>query len=57
MEPPELSEEMLACATVNGGGRPISANPHKQVTIRLPGDVLTRWKSTGMDGRLVWLNV
>ena len=46
-ELPELTEEMLARATVKKGGRPVSANPRKQVTIRLPADVLARWKSTG----------
>jgi uncharacterized protein (DUF4415 family) len=44
---PELTEEMLARATLKRGGRPVSANPRKQVTIRLPADVLARWKSTG----------
>ena len=46
-ELPELTEEMLARATLKRGGRPISANPRKQVTIRLPADVLARWKSSG----------
>ncbi len=44
---PELTEELLARATIKRGGRPVSANPRKQVTIRLPADVLARWKSTG----------
>jgi uncharacterized protein (DUF4415 family) len=46
-ELPELSDEMLARATLKKGGRPISDNPRKQVTIRLPADVLARWKATG----------
>lgn len=46
-ELPELTEEMLARAVLKKGGRPVSANPRKQVTIRLPADVLTRWKATG----------
>jgi uncharacterized protein (DUF4415 family) len=46
-ELPKLTEEMLARATIKRGGRPVSANPRKQVTIRLPADVLARWKSTG----------
>lgn len=46
-ELPELSVEMLARATVKKGGRPLSANPRKLITIRLPADVLARWKSTG----------
>ena len=44
---PELTEEMLARASRSKGGRPVSANPRKQVTIRLPADVLARWKATG----------
>ena len=44
---PELTAEMLARATVNKGGRPVSANPRKLISLRLPADVLERWKSTG----------
>jgi uncharacterized protein (DUF4415 family) len=46
-ELPELTEEMLARAAVKRGGRPVSPNPRKQVTIRLPSSVLARWKATG----------
>jgi uncharacterized protein (DUF4415 family) len=46
-ELPELTEEMLARARRSKGGRPMAANPRKQVTIRLPADVLARWKATG----------
>jgi uncharacterized protein (DUF4415 family) len=46
-ELPELSAEMLARAKVRKGGRPVSDNPRKLITIRLPADVLARWKSTG----------
>jgi len=31
----------------NKGGRPVSANPRKLITIRLPTDVIARWKATG----------
>jgi uncharacterized protein (DUF4415 family) len=44
---PELTEEMLARATVNRGGRPVSSNPRKLLSIRLPADVIERWKATG----------
>lgn len=44
---PELDDAMLARATVNRGGRPISANPRKLLSIRLPADVIDRWKQTG----------
>lgn len=46
-ELPEINEEMLACAKVNRGGRPISTNPRKLLSIRLPVDVIERWKATG----------
>ena len=44
---PELDEAMLARATVNRGGRPIATNPRKLLSIRLPADVIDRWKQTG----------
>jgi len=46
-ELPELTSEMLARAKVRKGGRPVSDNPRKLITIRLPADVLAQWKSTG----------
>lgn len=46
-ELPELSEEALSRAAVNKGGRPRSANPRKLISIRLPIDVIERWKATG----------
>ena len=56
-ELPELTEEMLARARVNKGGRPPAENPRKQLTLRLPADVIERWKATGPGGRLEWPNV
>jgi uncharacterized protein (DUF4415 family) len=38
---------MLARAKVKKGGRPLSANPRKLISLRLPADVIARWKSTG----------
>ncbi len=46
-ELPELTDEMLERAVLKKAGRPVSKNPRKQVTIRLPADVLARWKATG----------
>ena len=46
-ELPELTEDMLARAQVNKGGRPISSNPRKLLSLRLPADVIDRWKATG----------
>ncbi len=48
-ELPELTDEMLARARVNKGGRPLSPNPRKLISLRLPVDVIERWKATG-DG-------
>lgn len=44
---PELTEDMLARAKVNKGGRPHSLNPRKLISLRLPTDVIERWKATG----------
>jgi uncharacterized protein (DUF4415 family) len=44
---PELTGEMLARALVNKGGRPLSPNPRKLLSLRLPADVIDRWKATG----------
>jgi uncharacterized protein (DUF4415 family) len=46
-ELPELTEEMLSRATVNKGGRPLSSNPRKLISLRLPADVIERWRATG----------
>ena len=44
---PELTDAMLAQAKISKGGRPPSENPRKQLTLRLPADVIERWKATG----------
>ena len=44
---PEIDEAMLARAQVKRGGRPVAANPRKLLSIRLPADVIDRWKATG----------
>jgi uncharacterized protein (DUF4415 family) len=46
-ELPELTAKQLARARVNKGGRPRSENPRKLISIRLPADVIERWKATG----------
>ena len=57
-ELPELTDDMLARGRVNKGGRPRSPNPRKLISIRLPEDVIERWRATGpgwqtrMAGRL-----
>lgn len=46
-ELPELTTEMLAIATIKKGGRPVSKNPKKSISLRVPVEVLDRWKATG----------
>ena len=46
-ELPELTDEMLARAKINKGGRPLSANPRRLISLRLPADVIERWRATG----------
>ena len=46
-ELPELTEQMLKRGKIKKGGRPISANPRKLISLRLPADVIARWKATG----------
>jgi len=46
-ELPELTDKALSRAVVNKGGRPRSANPRRLISIRLPVDVIERWKATG----------
>jgi uncharacterized protein (DUF4415 family) len=46
-ELPELTDEMVARGQVRRPGRPRSANPRVQLTLRIPADVLARWKATG----------
>ena len=46
-EIPELTEEMIARAVVKRPGRPVSPNPRKLISIRLPAHVIERWKATG----------
>lgn len=44
---PELAQEMLSRASLNKGGRPVSANPRKPISLRLPAEVIERWRATG----------
>ena len=46
-ELPELTEEMLSRAVVNKGGRPRSPNPRQLISLRLPPEVVARWRATG----------
>jgi uncharacterized protein (DUF4415 family) len=44
---PELVRRHAGACQVNRGGRPVAANPRMLLSIRLPADVIERWKSTG----------
>ena len=44
---PELTDEMLLRGTVKRAGRPVAADPRRQITIRLPESVLAAWKASG----------
>jgi uncharacterized protein (DUF4415 family) len=46
-EPPELTDGMFARAIFKKGGRPVSPDPRKLITIRLPASVIEKWRATG----------
>ncbi|EGI75875.1 BrnA antitoxin family protein [Hylemonella gracilis] len=46
-ELPGLTDEMLARAVVKRGGRPRSEDPRQLMSLRLPAEVIARWRATG----------
>lgn len=46
-ELPEITDEMLARAQINKGGRPKLANTKKSISLRLPEEVISKWRATG----------
>jgi uncharacterized protein (DUF4415 family) len=46
-ELPELTDEMLARAKVNKGGRPKLPTTRKLISLRLPEEIIRRWRATG----------
>jgi len=46
-EIPELTDEALRNGTYRRIGRPISVDPRRQVTIRLPASTLVSWRESG----------
>lgn len=50
-ELPELTDAMLARVVVNRGGRPRSASPRQLISLRLPPEVIERWRATGPGGQ------
>ena len=46
-ELPEMTDEMFSQAVFKKAGRPKSANPRQMISLRLPPEVVARWKATG----------
>jgi uncharacterized protein (DUF4415 family) len=46
-ELPEMTDEMFARTVFKKAGRPRSANPKQMISLRLPPEVIARWKATG----------
>ena len=46
-ELPEVTDDLLARAVVKKGGRPRSANPRQLISLRLPAEIIARWRATG----------
>jgi uncharacterized protein (DUF4415 family) len=46
-ELPEPTQDMRARGRIDKGGRPRSENPKKLISIRLPEDVIQKWRATG----------
>jgi len=46
-ELPELTDEMFARAVFKKAGRPKSENPKEMISLRLPPEVVARWRATG----------
>jgi uncharacterized protein (DUF4415 family) len=47
-ELPELTDNLLSRAVVKKkGGRPKSASPRQLISLRLPVDVIAKWRATG----------
>ena len=44
---PELTDDLLSRAVVKKGGRPKSASPRQLISLRLPADVISKWRATG----------
>ena len=46
-ELPELTDEMFARVVFKKAGRPRSASPRQLISLRLPPDLIARWRATG----------
>lgn len=46
-ELPELTDDMLARAVIRKAGRPALENPRELISLRVPTEVLSKWRATG----------
>jgi uncharacterized protein (DUF4415 family) len=46
-ELPELTDEMLSRSIVKKAGRPVIDNPREMISLRVPSEVLDKWRATG----------
>ncbi len=46
-ELPELTDEMIARGVWKKAGRPLSQNPRKLISLRLPAEVVELWRASG----------
>jgi uncharacterized protein (DUF4415 family) len=46
-ELPEMTDEMFSRTVFRKAGRPRSPNPRQLISLRLPPEVIARWKATG----------
>ena len=46
-ELPEITDEMFSRMVFKKAGRPKSINPKQMISLRLPPEVIARWKATG----------
>jgi uncharacterized protein (DUF4415 family) len=54
---PELTDETLSRAVVKKGGRPRSSRPRQLISLRLPPEVIARWRPLARGGKRVWRSV
>jgi uncharacterized protein (DUF4415 family) len=47
-ELPEMTDEMFARVVFKKAGRPPSPNPRQANSLRLPPEVIARWRATGL---------
>jgi len=53
-ELPEMTHEMFSRVVFKKAGRPKSVNPKQMISLRLPAEVVARWKATS-PGWQTWM--